>query len=144
MNDEQISEIERKKRFLKRYRKNIACINRLKEKLVTLESRITAIRSPNYSGMPRGGTPVTIDDLLADKDDLEQRIKRLRAKGNNLRSEIIDEIDSLDDVRYCDILEDFFIGCKSLEDIADDGGYSVRHVYRLYSEAVTQLALNRQ
>ena len=144
MNDEQISEVERKKRFLKRYRKNVACINRLKEKLETLDGRIKAIRSPNYSGMPRGGTPVTIDDLLADKNELERRIKRLRAKGDGLRAEIIDEIDTLEDVRYCDILEDFFIGCKSLEDIADDEGYSVRHVYRLYSEAVTRLALNRQ
>ena len=144
MNDEQISEIERKKRFLKRYRKNTACIMRLEEKLKTLDGRIKAIRSPNYSGMPRGGQPVTIDDLLADKDEIERRIERLRAKGKDLRAEILDEIDSLDDVRYCDILEEFFIGCKSLDDIADDGGYSVRHVYRLYSEAVTRLALNRQ
>ena len=40
--------------------------------------------------------------------------------------------------------ESFFIDGISLEDIADNEGYTVRHVYRLYSEAVTKLALNRQ
>lgn len=144
MREDEIQEIERKKRSLKRYKKNLACIRRLEDKLVSLDERITSVKTPNLSGMPRGGTPVTVDELIADKIDLEDRIKRLRKKQRDLRQQTLDEIDSLDDVRYCEILEAFFIDCIPLEDIAENEGYTVRHVYRLYSEAVTQLALNRQ
>lgn len=144
MTDQAIRDIERKKQWLKRYRKNLACVRRLENKLITLEEKLKSVRSANYSGMPRGGTPITIDDLLSDKMELEERIKRIKAKQKSLKSEILAEIDSLDDARYCAVLESYFIDCKSLDDIADDEGYTTRHVYRLYSEAVTVLALNRQ
>lgn len=144
MEDLEIQEIERKKRSLKRYKKNLACIGRLEEKLALLDDRIKSVKSPNMSGMPRGGTPVTIADLLSDKVELEERIERQKAKSKDLKKEILEEIDSLDDMRYAEVLEAFFIDGVSLEDIADNEGYTVRHVYRLYSEAVTKLALNRQ
>lgn len=144
MDAQQIQEIERKKRSLKRYKKNRACIDRLEEKLSLLDDRIKSIKTPSLSGMPRGGQPITIDELMSDKMDLEKRIARLKEKSDNLKYEILEEIDTLDDVRYVEILESFFIDCIDLEDIADNEGYTVRHVYRLYSEAVTKLALTNQ
>ena len=144
MENYEAQEIEKKKRSLKRYKKNLACIRRLEDKLALLDARINSIRSPNLSGMPRGGTPITMEDLIADKLELEDRIKRLKSKSSGLKSQVLEEIDSLEDPRYCEILEAFFIDCLPLDDIADNEGYTVRHVYRLYSEAVTILALNRQ
>lgn len=144
MDDQKIQEIERKKRSLKRYKKNLACINRLEEKLILLDEKIKSAKSPNYSGMPRGGTPITVEELLSDKIDLEKRIKRLKVKSKNLKNEILEEIDSLEDPRYCEVLEAFFIDCLSLDDIAEKEGYTVRHIYRLYSEAVTLLTLESQ
>jgi DNA-directed RNA polymerase specialized sigma subunit len=94
--------------------------------------------------MPRGSNPVTLDDMITDKVDLEDRIKRLKKKKVELKRQITEEIDTLDDPRHCEVLEAFFIDCLSLEDIADKEGYTVRHVYRIYSEAVRLLALNRQ
>lgn len=137
-------EIAEKKRFLKRYRKNLNCIVRLEEKLDLLNIKLTSARTSNLSGMPRGGIPVTMEDLVADKEDLEKRIKRLKEKGKRLKNEILEEIDSLDDPRYCEILEGFFIECLSLEDIAEQENYTVRHVYRLYHKAVETLTLKRQ
>ena len=144
MEDLEIQEIESKKRSLKRYKKNKALIGRLEEKLALLEDRLTSVRSSKYSDMPRGGTPVTVEDLILDKAELEERIERLRAKGRDLRSEILAEIDTLEDTRYAEVLESFFIDGYTLEEIADNEGYTVRHVYRLYSEAITFLALNKQ
>ena len=92
MEDLEIQEIERKKRSLKRYKKNLACIGRLEEKLALLDDRIKSVKSPNMSGMPRGGTPVTIADLLSDKVELEERIERQKAKSKDLKKEIIEEI----------------------------------------------------
>ncbi len=142
MNEEQM--IRKTKRWLKRYKRNVDCINRLKNKLEQLEDRLTSIKTPNLSGMPRGGVPVSIEELLSDKFDLKQRIGRLEKKGRNYKTEILEEIDTLDDPRYCEVLESFLIDCVPLEDIADNEGYSVRHIYRLYSEAVEEIAFKRQ
>lgn len=147
--DEQTSqEIEalryKKKRSLRRYRKNVACIERLEKKLVLMDERITSLRSPNFSGMPRGGVPVTIDDLMSDKLDLEDRIKRLKAKSRDLKKSVCEEIDSLEDSRYCEILEAHFIDGLSFEDIAEELGYTERHVIKLYSEAITVLSVSTQ
>lgn len=141
MEDLEIQEIKKKKRSLKRYKKNNACIDRLEEKLLLLDERIKSVKSPNYSGMPRGGTPVTVEELISDKIELEERIKRLKGKSKNLKREILEEIDTLEDPRYCEVLESFFIDNKTLKNIAEDEGYTVRHVYRLYSEAIEVLAL---
>jgi DNA-directed RNA polymerase specialized sigma subunit len=141
MEDQEIQEIEQKKRWLKRYKKNLACIARLEDKKNLLDARIKTTKSPNISGMPRGGTPITLDEMIADKMELESRIKRLKAKKSVLKAEILEEIDSLDDPRYCEILEAFFIDCLSLDAIAEKENYTPRHVYRLYSEAIATLAL---
>jgi DNA-directed RNA polymerase specialized sigma subunit len=131
----------RKKRALRRYRKNIACIERLENKLVRLDERIKSVKSPTLSGMPRGGVPVTLDDLLSDKIDLEDRIKRLKVKGRSLKKAVYEEIDNLEDPRYCEVLEAFFIEGLSFAEIAEESGYTERHVIKLYSEAITYLSL---
>lgn len=134
--------IEKKKKFLKRYKKNLACIDRLKNKLQKLDLDIKSAKSPNYSGMPRGGVPVTLDELLSDKLDLEKRINKLTAKKSDLKNMVLDEIDNLEDDRYVEVLESFFIDCKTHAEIAEDTGYQERHVIRLYSEAIRVLVDN--
>lgn len=148
MDDLTSQEIEtlrfKKKKSLRRYRKNVACIERLEKKLVLLDDRITGLKSPNFSGMPRGGVPVTIDDLMSDKLDLEDRIKRLKEKSRDLKKSVCEEIDSLEDSRYCEILEAHFIDGLSFEDIAEELGYTERHVIKLYSEAIALLTVSEQ
>lgn len=140
MEKAEIQEVERKKRSLKRYKKTLACIDRLEEKLDLVSIKLTSVRSPNLSGMPRGGTPVTTADMIAEKIELEERIERLKVKSKKQRREILEEIDSLEDPRQAEVLEEFFINCKRLEDIAEELHFSDRHVYRLYSEGVTFLS----
>ena len=139
--ENQESREQDKKRFLRRYRKNVLCVSRLEEKLDFLNSRLTSPKAPSLSGMPRGGTPITTSDLIAEKIELEERIARLKEKGKILKSEILEEIDTLEDPRYCEVLEAFFIDGCSLDDIAKKECYTDRHVYRLYSKAITLLTL---
>ncbi len=136
MTDLTIQDTESNKRYLKRYRKNRALINRLKVKIDNLDDRIKSIRSPGFSDMPRGGTPITKEDLTAEKVDLESRIKRLEAKGRIIKNEILDIIDELEDTRYAEVLESFLIDCKDFGEIAEDTCYSARHIERLYGEAI--------
>lgn len=131
--------IENKKRSLRRYKNTLACIARLEERYISIDRKIMAIRSPNISGMPRGGVPVTVDELISDKMDLEARIERLKIKARALKNEILSEIDSLEDDRYCELLESHFIDCTPLELVAEKMGYTERHIYTLYSEAISAL-----
>ena len=142
MEDLEIQEVKKKKRSLKRYRNNLACIDRLEEKLTALDEKIKSVKSPNYSGMPRGGAPITIEELLSDKIDLEKRIKRLKDKGKIYKDQILEEIDSLEDLRYCEVLEAYFIDCMSISDIAEEMGYTDRYIYELYKNAIEELTFN--
>lgn len=139
MDKTEIQEIESKKRSLKRYKKNLYCISRLEDKLVSLDRKIMSVSSSNWSGMPRSSVPVKIEDLMADKMDLENRIKRLKAKGKKLKSEVLEEIDSLEDSRYCEVLEAYFVDCLPFELIAEQMGYTERYIYILYKEALAAL-----
>lgn len=132
--------IKSKKIFLKRYRKNHACVLRLKNKLYVIDSRLKNPKSPSYSNMPKGN-PITTEDIIADKYDLENRIEKLTKKGERIKCEIINQIDMIDDPRYCEILEAYFIDCLDMDTIADEMGYGKRHVYKLYSEAITRLVI---
>lgn len=145
MEELDIQAIESKKRSLKKYKKNLAKLSRLEEKLRTLDERIQSVRSPKLSDMPRGGTPVTLVDLLADKEELEERIARQKAANRNMRHAIIEELDKLDDAKHIEVLELFFIQGLTPEEIAEELCYNVRTVYRLYSEGVkllTELEVN--
>lgn len=136
--------VKRKKRSLRRYRKNREKVERLETKLETLKERIDGLKSPSLSGMPRGGVPVSLDDLISDKLDLEDRIRRLKDKGHEFKKQIAEEIDSLDNVNHCDVLEGYFIDCLSIADIAENMGYSERYVYTLYQEAISLLSVLEQ
>lgn len=128
--------------YLKRYRKNILLIDRLEEKLARLDDRIFKIKSTTFGDQPKGGIPISLDELLADKEDLNIRINKLLVRGRKYKQEIEQQIDSLEDVRYAEILEMFFIELKDFEIIADELGYTIRHVIRLYSEAIDILAMS--
>lgn len=133
---------ESKKRYMKRYRKNRALITRLKEKVENLDERITGIKSPRFSDMPRGGTPITKEDMIAEKSDIADRINRLEAKGKIIKREILDKIDELEDTRYAEVLESFCIDCVDLDIIAENMGYTTRHIYTLYSEAINEIDIS--
>lgn len=133
--------IEQKKKYLKRYKRMTAVISRLEDKLARLDDRLYKIKSPNFSGEPRGGTHASMEELLSDKIELEKRINHLVKKSKGIRSEILEKIDELDDPRYAEILEAFFIDCKDFNTIADETGYTLRHVMRLYAEALRLISL---
>lgn len=144
MDEITVQEIERKKKYLKRYKKNVALISRLQRKVNDLDRRSKSLKFPTLSDMPRGGEPITAYDLTNEKIELEQRIDRLTSKGDKLKAEILDCIDTLDDPRYAEILESFLIDLKDFDIIADENGYTERHVRRLYSEGLGAINIKCQ
>lgn len=136
MNVSDCKEIEKKKAYLRRYKKNLAKIRRLEEKVEYINDRMINLRGIRISDEPRGTTGISKEELLSDKMEYEERIKRLKVKSRQLRKEIAEAIDTLEEVRHIDVLEAFFLDCLSFEEIADKLGYTLRHTIHLYSEGI--------
>lgn len=132
---------ETKKRYLKRYKRTMARIELLKDKLEELEERTLALKSPRITGMPGGGQPYTTADLVAEKAELELRITRLREKADKARAEIIGCIDELEDPHAAEVLEMFFIDGLGFMEISERMAYSDRHIMRLYAEGIEKIQL---
>lgn len=128
-----------KKRYLKMYRKNRALVDRLVLKLQNLDEQIYKIRTTQFTDQPKGGQPLSINELLSDKVDLERRIESLEKAGRVRKTEITRMIDTLDDPRYVTVLELFCIECLDFDTIAYEMGYTRRHCERLYREAIDNI-----
>ena len=85
-----------KKNYLMRYRKNREAVRRLEKKVVELDQQCCRTKSQQFTGMPRGGTPVSIEDMIEEKEEIEQRIQRLKSKGRTIRAELLSAIDDLE------------------------------------------------
>lgn len=139
MNEKNYHQNEATKRYLRRYKKTKLIIDHYEEKLAKLDDRLYHIKSPNMSGEVRGGTPISQTELISDKMELLNSINKLVERAREYKSDIRKCLDQLDDVKEIQVLELFFIDCKDFEDIADETGYSLRHVIRLYCKAISKI-----
>jgi DNA-directed RNA polymerase specialized sigma subunit len=132
-------EVRQNKKFLSRYRRYMQRVEKLENKLFQIDCDLQGLKTKNITDMPRGGQPLTTDDLLAKKEELEHRINNLVLKSKKIKFEIFDCIDSLEDDRFAEVLECYFIDRMSLEDIADRKSYSLRHVGYLYAKGIEKV-----
>lgn len=114
-------------------------IERLEEKLLMIDNQIIGLKSVTINDMPRGGQPVTKTDLLIKKEETQERIKTLTDTSLKVKKEIFECIDSLDDYRLAEVLENYFIDRMTLEEIAKEKHYSVRHVGYLYAKGIANV-----
>lgn len=134
--DQEKLDYDVKKMYLKRYSRMMKRIERLEDKLANMDDRLYSVGSGEISDMPRGGVPKTLDDLIAAKDETLNRIDQLVRTSRSIRSEIYQVIDTLEDYREVEVLEQFFIEGLTIEEIAERSGYAIRHVRRFYSNAL--------
>ena len=139
MDGHRINGQKRLKVFLGRYLQGVQRLKRLENKLSILNDRITSVKTPTLSGMPRGGSPVTIADMIADKDDLIKRIDKLKKNNRKVKREITDKLDTLDNPFQAEILEAHYIDGLSFEQIGTNAGYTTRYIYQVYSDALSVL-----
>lgn len=128
--------IQQRKEILSQYKEILEMIEHLDERIKDLDARAQRIKSPNYSGMPRGGTPYTTADILADKEDIERRKARFEQLAIQKRSRVEEYIDTVLSIRHNTLLYLYYIKGLSIEEISEREGYSVRHSWRLFREAV--------
>ena len=133
-------ETKSNKRYLNRYRRYMKRVDKLEEKLYQIDVQIQGLKGRQITDMPRGGRTLTTDDLLIKKEETEHRIQNLLDRSKKIRYEVFDCIDTLEDDRFAEILECYFIERLTFEEIAEQKNYSVRHVGYLYGKGIELVA----
>ena len=118
-------------------------IERKIEERERIESRLTAGRISNLSGMPRGGK-YDWTDSAAHVADLTAQIGEEINQLCTVKRMVNDAIDAVEDMRYRRVLELRYRNYLSWEDIAADMGYDERHVHRLHGEALLCVTVPRE
>jgi len=128
-------EAEKTKKILGRYKMLMGMAETLDRQARELEDRAETTGSKKISDMPRGGKHATMEDLLAEKADLERRRDGFLKKAEEEKPKVQQYIDSVESERHNHLLYGLYLQDKSVEEIADAEGYSVRQEWRIYKEA---------
>ena len=102
---------------------------RLKLNIASLSPQTTGERVMNSSTSDMMSTVDTIADMQAV---INAEIDRLV----DLKEEARSKINQLKDTRYVSLLTDYYINCKTWEQVAEDMRYDLRWVYRLHGRAL--------
>ena len=78
--------------------------------------------------------------IMAEVDELDQQIDTLRRSMAMEILRISRVIDRMEDPREATVLDAYYLGRKSMQEIAEHLHYSERHVYRLRSEGVAKMS----
>ena len=102
---------------------------RLKLNIASLSPQTTGERVMNSS---TSDMMSTVDKIVDMQAVINAEIDRLV----DLKEEARTKINQLKDTRYVSLLTDYYINCKTWEQVADDMGYDKRWVYRLHGRAL--------
>lgn len=134
-------DIRETKKFLRRYESNQVRVEHMQNELDEKRERLDSISSSRLTGMPRGGIPVTKEDLIADIDILERRLAKMIAKGRILKEELLFVIDDVGDPLLSKVLELYYIDFLTIEEIAEKMNYTHRHMCTILLNATKAIVL---
>lgn len=129
------NEFKHNKAYLMRYRKIHTKIDRLKDKLNRLNERYD-LKGVSYSSEPSSSVKKTLDDVLAQKEYLENKLDEMISESIDIRNEITEKLLDLDNQLEATVLDFYFLEQHSLNDIADELSYSDRQIERLYVDGI--------
>lgn len=132
------SKFKQHKSYLMQYRKIHTKIDRLRNKLNRLNERYD-LKGVSYSSQPSGSVKQTLDDVLAQKEYIENRLGKLEDESFRIRNEIQDKLLDLDNQLEAEVLDLYFLERYSLTEIADTLCYSERQIERLYANGITSV-----
>ena len=118
--------------YLKSYRWIENEIMNDEERLARLDARLYAPGAVKISDMPRGGQPITMESLVAEKLELQERIN---AKCAHRRT-ILESIENMRSERDRHILKLHFVDGMTHEQVAERINYSVTQARRYYETAL--------
>lgn len=128
-------------KYLNQYRYLNKEIDRKIESLEFWRNKILNITS-TLSDMPKSNKRSdTIADGIATINDIEKTINQEIDELIQLRKEIEDKINTVDDPKLRELLKCRYLDCKSWEEIAYKNNITWRHVYRLHKKALDEIKI---
>jgi DNA-directed RNA polymerase specialized sigma24 family protein len=82
----------------------------------------------------------SVAGVMAEVADLDQQIEELQHRKAQSIMEISRILDNLDDPREATVLDAYYLGYRSMQQIADHMHYSLRHVYRIRNAGVANMS----
>lgn len=145
-------DVEEVKTWLLRYQNGERTIDNLIERFETLETRLQTVSSPQLGGLPRG-TPAhdRMGMLIAQKQELEEKIRSMIREQTDRRHEIEKHIDCLQKADEKGVLLMRYIDGEQWKDISmmlfgakadylDREESYLRRTTKLHSRALQNLA----
>lgn len=136
------SENERKKEYLKGYRRHVRRINRIETELEELHA-MSAPMSASNDGMPHGSGQSDLSGYAAELDKLERSLREEKDKRVEVYKDIDERIKKLERENEKDVLFYRYIAGLAWWEIAEKMSFSERHVTRLHGRALAHLEISK-
>ena len=133
-------ENEKKKEYLKQYGKALRQEKRIEEELERLKLD-RMLPGALADGLPKSSNHSDLSDYMAKIDELERKLIRQRGKKVQIRTEIRERIEELDNEKEKDVLTKRYIDCEGWNRICDETGYRWTQVHRNHSEALKKFKM---
>lgn len=105
-------ENEKKKEYLKQYGKALRQEKRIEEELERLKLDRMLPGALAADGLPKSSNLSDLSDYMAKIDELERKLIRQRRKKVQIRTEIRERIEELDNEKEKDVLTKRYIDCE--------------------------------
>jgi len=130
------AEQREKIKYLNQYKFLNAEIDRKIRYMEDCKSKIFNVTG-TLSDMPRSGNRSNvIEDGIVNINEIEQTINQDIDRLVNLRTEIENKIDTIDDLKLRELMKCRYLDCKTWEEIAYKNGYTWRNVYYQHEKAL--------
>lgn len=126
-------------RFLKRAWAYESKIQRDREKLDTLKASAYSVSGTAYSDRVQTSLEDRMSTKIGAIADLKSQLIDDIVTCEEIKSEILNQIHTLDDEPMEQVLYLRYVRCESYYTISEETGYSLRNLHRLHNEAVAAL-----
>lgn len=129
--------------FLERYRKSLRRLDYLGMELQEARQRADSLKSVIYDRMPRGsgGHNNDLSDIIIRLEEHAARYRKAFRKCEDIRQEIIEALEALENQNEYDALYLLYITGISADSAAEKMNLSTKSVYRLRQSAMQHLKI---
>lgn len=131
---------KRLKKYLKSYGEMLELADSYEKEAKKIGEKTRGAKAQVITGMPRGGSGKTMEEMLTEKADLEKSAREFKILAKEKREEIRTCINKVVSPKHNRLLRKHYIELKSVECIAVEEGYCDRQEWRIYKEAHEILA----
>lgn len=135
MDEKELTENEKKKEYLKSYRKALRREQRILDEIqcLRLDKMFPSIVQ---DGMPHGSSQEDLSGYAATLDEMIEDLKKERLEKVKIRKKIEQSIRNLEDEDEQEVLRLRYISGLSWEEIALELNYSRAHMHRIHGKAL--------